>query len=90
VAELSHFDFERGIVMEGKAKFIFPVVMAFFMALLMTAVVTYMNLGFSPNYISQWMKALAIAWPLSSVAAFAAVPLGQKITSIIVRLIDGH
>jgi predicted PurR-regulated permease PerM len=75
---------------QGKAKFIFPVVMAFFMALLMTAVVTYMNLGFRSDYVSQWVKALAVACPLSSVAAFAAVPLGQKITSTIVSFIDGR
>jgi Protein of unknown function (DUF2798) len=73
--------------LEGKAKFIFPVTMAFFMALLMTAVVTAMNLGFPSNYPSQWMKAFIVAWPLASCVAFVAVPLARRITAAIVNLI---
>jgi Protein of unknown function (DUF2798) len=73
--------------MEGKARFIFPVIMAFFMALLMTAVVTAMDLGFPSNYFSQWMKAFGIAWPLASCVAFVAVPLARRMTSAIVKTI---
>jgi hypothetical protein len=75
--------------MEGKSRFIFPVAMAFFMALLMTFVVTFMNLGFPPNFIGQWMKAFAVAWPLASCVAFVAVPLARNITARIVAVI-GH
>jgi hypothetical protein len=70
--------------MEGKAKFIFPVAMAFFMALLMTFVVTGMNLGFPANFFSQWMKAFGVAWPLASCVAFFAVPLARRITAMII------
>jgi Protein of unknown function (DUF2798) len=70
--------------MDGIAKFIFPVTMAFFMALMMTAVITFVNLGFPSNYVTQWMKAFAIAWPLASIVAFIAVPLARKITTRIV------
>jgi hypothetical protein len=73
--------------MDGKARFIFPVAMAFFMALLMTAVITFINLGFPPNYLSQWMKAFAVAWPLASVVAFLAVPLARRITMRIVTVL---
>jgi hypothetical protein len=72
--------------MEGKARFIFPVAMAFFMALLMTAVVTFINLGFPANFFIQWMKAFAVAWPLASVVAFLAVPLARRITAMIVAV----
>jgi uncharacterized membrane protein YdjX (TVP38/TMEM64 family) len=74
-------------IMEGKARFIFPVAMAFFMALLMTAVVTAMNLGFPPNFVSQWMKAFAVAWPLASCVAFVAVPLARRITATIIAVV---
>jgi hypothetical protein len=73
--------------MDGKARFIFPVTMAFFMALLMTAVITFINLGFPPNYFVQWMKAFAVAWPLASCVAFVAVPLARRITAAIVRVV---
>jgi Protein of unknown function (DUF2798) len=76
-----------GRFMDGKARFIFPVTMAFFMALMMTAVVTFMNLGFPPNYISQWMKAFAVAWPLASAVAFVAVPLARHITARIIAVV---
>ncbi|MGL5137025.1 MAG: DUF2798 domain-containing protein [Beijerinckiaceae bacterium] len=74
--------------MEGKAKYIFPVAMAFFMALLMTGVVTFINLGFPRDFLAQWMKAFAIAWPLASLVAFLAVPLARRITATIVAAIE--
>jgi uncharacterized membrane protein YdjX (TVP38/TMEM64 family) len=73
--------------LDGKAKFIYPVAMAFFMALLMTGVVTAMNLGFPSNYFAQWMKAFGVAWPLASCVAFVAVPLARRITAAIVSVI---
>jgi Protein of unknown function (DUF2798) len=74
--------------MDGKARFIFPVIMAFFMALLMTAVITFINLGFPPNYFLQWMKAFAAAWPLASCVAFVAVPLARRMTTAIVKIFE--
>ncbi len=69
------------------ARYIFPVTMAFFMALLMTAVITFVNLGLQRDFLLQWMKAFGIAWPLASCVAFVAVPLARNITGKIVRLI---
>jgi hypothetical protein len=69
---------------DGKARFIFPICMAFFMALLMTAVITAVNLGFPPDYLARWMKAFAIAWPIAAVVAFLAVPLARRMTAFIV------
>jgi Protein of unknown function (DUF2798) len=73
--------------MDGKARVIFPIIMAFFMALLMTAVITFINLGFPPNYFVQWMKAFGVAWPLASCVAFVAVPLARRITAAIVSVV---
>ena len=74
--------------MEGKARFIFPVTMAFFMALLMTGVITFVNLGLVRDFIWQWMRAFVIAWPLASCVAFVAVPLARRITAGIVKVIE--
>lgn len=76
--------------MEGKAKFIFPVLMAGVMAFLMTALITWLNLGFPPNYFALWIRAFVIAWPAAAVAAFIAIPLARRATATIVRLIEGR
>jgi Protein of unknown function (DUF2798) len=81
-------DSSSGETMEGKAKFIFPIIMAFFMALMMTAVITWMNLGFPGNYVSQWIKAFLLAWPLASLVAFLAVPLARKIAVTLVSILE--
>ncbi len=75
--------------MEGKARFIFPVLMAGVMAFLMTALITYLNLGFPPNFFVLWLKAFAIAWPAASAAAFLAIPLARRATGKIVKMLDG-
>jgi hypothetical protein len=73
--------------MDGKARYIFPVVMAFFMALLMTGVVTFINPGLPGDFLLRWMKAFVVAWPLASLVAFIAVPLARRSTAAIVTAI---
>lgn len=74
--------------MDGKAKFIFPILMAGVMAFLMTALVTWLNLGFPANYVTLWLKAFAVAWPAASAAAFIAIPLARRATTVIVGFLD--
>ncbi|WNJ89711.1 DUF2798 domain-containing protein [Bosea sp. 685] len=73
--------------MTGKARFIFPVLMAGVMAFLMTALVTYLNLGFPPDFVAQWLHAFVIAWPCAACAAFLAIPLARRGTALIVKVI---
>jgi Protein of unknown function (DUF2798) len=76
--------------MEGKAKFIFPVLMAGVMSFLITALITWLNFGFPSNFLALWIKSFAIAWPAAAVAAFIAIPLARRATATIVRLIEGR
>lgn len=75
--------------MQGKAKFIFPVLMAGVMAFLMTGLVTWLNLGFPADFLKRWMTAFIIAWPCAAGAAFIAIPVARKVTDAIVKRIDG-
>jgi hypothetical protein len=75
--------------MDGKAKFIFPVLMAGVMAFLMTGLVTALNLGFPSDFIWKWLVAFIIAWPCAAVAAFIAIPVARKATAGIVKMLDG-
>ncbi len=75
--------------MEGKARFIFPVLMAGVMAFLMTGLVTWLNLGLPADFVLRWLHAFAIAWPAAAGAAFIAIPLARRATARIVKFLDG-
>ncbi|MCK2088993.1 DUF2798 domain-containing protein [Thauera aromatica] len=73
--------------MRLKPQHIQPVIMAGIMAFLMTALVTWINLGLRPDFIGLWLKAFAIAWPMAAVAAYIAIPMAQRMTkAILARL----
>ncbi|MGE0563151.1 MAG: DUF2798 domain-containing protein [Pseudolabrys sp.] len=73
--------------MEGKARFIFPVLMSGQMVLMVTALVTFLNLGLAPDFLRQWMKAFVISWPVAASAAFVAIPVARWATGRIVAVI---
>jgi Protein of unknown function (DUF2798) len=75
--------------MEGKARFIFPVLMSGQMVLMVTCLVTFLNLGMRADFFAQWMRAFIISWPVAAGAAFLAIPVARRATKTIVGLIDG-
>lgn len=74
--------------MEGKARFIFPIVMTAMMVFMVTLLVTIINLGFPPDFLWQWAKAFVLTWPVAAVSAFFAIPVARRITTRIVAAID--
>jgi hypothetical protein len=44
------------------------------MSFLLSAWVTYVNLGLSDTFFLSWMKAFANAWPAAFVVAFTVAP----------------
>ena len=75
--------------MDGKARFIFPVVITAIIVFIVSAVVTFTNIGFSADFIPRWLKAFCIGWPVAIVVAFFALPLARRATTGLVRLING-
>ncbi len=75
--------------MQDKARFIQPVIVAAVMAFLMTALITFINLGLPPDYLWRWMIAFAIAWPFATIAAFIAIPIAKRATAFIIEKLDG-
>ena len=73
--------------MTGKARFICLVVMAFMMAFPVSGVITFVDLGFAPDFFSRWMRAFAIAWPSAAFVALFALPLARRATMVIVKRI---
>ena len=75
--------------MQGKAKLIYPVLTAGQMVLMVTLVATYLNLGWRSDFLFQWMKAYLVSWPVAAATAFIAMPVAQRATMLIMRLLEG-
>lgn len=75
--------------MDGKARFIFPVIMTGIIVFLVSFLVTFLNVGFPANFLALWLKAFFTGWPMAAVVAFFAVPLARKATERIVARLDG-
>lgn len=75
--------------MQGKARYIFPAAMAFFMSFFMSGIITAVNLGIDRLFVLHWMTAWAIAFPLAAIAAFFSAPIAGRITRFLVARLDG-
>jgi len=76
--------------LQGKARFIQPVIVAAIMAFLVTAVVTFVNIGFPPDYLRRWMTAYGVAFPVAAMAAFIAIPIAARVTTCIVDMLNAE
>ena len=75
--------------MDGKARFIFPVIITAVIVFVVSGVVTWTNIGFRADFIVRWMSAFIVGWPVASVAAFIASPPVRRLTQWLALLIDG-
>ena len=76
--------------MEGKTRFILAATMSSMMVLMVTLLVTWLNLGFRHDFLIQWAKAYIIAWPIAAVTGYLVMPMAHRFTQRVVTLIDGH
>jgi uncharacterized protein DUF2798 len=75
--------------MEGKARFIFPIVVTAVIVFVVSAVVTFFNIGWRVDFVPRWLSAFLVGWPVAAVTAFIALPFARGVTRRIVGLIDG-
>ncbi len=75
--------------MEGKARFIFPIVITAIIVFIVSAVVTFFNIGLRPDFVPRWLSAFVVGWPVAAMTAFAAFPIARALTLRIVGLIEG-
>ena len=76
--------------MEGKARFIFPILATEVIVFVVSAVVTFVNIGFRADFVRRWLSAFIVGWPVASVAAYVALPFESRATMRIVGLIEGR
>ena len=75
--------------MDGKARFVFPIVITAIIVFIVSAVVTFFNIGLRPDFVPRWLSAFLVSWPLAAATAFFALPFARAMTMRIVGLIEG-
>jgi hypothetical protein len=76
--------------MEGKARFIFPIIVSALIVFVVSGVVTFTNIGLRADFVPRWLKAFVTGWPVAAVLAFVAIPYVRRATEVIVRMIEGQ
>ena len=78
-----------GSTMDSKSRLILALLMSSVMVLMVTLLVTFLNLGLRPDFLVQWAKAYAIAWPVAATTAFVIMPGARRLTDRIIARLDG-
>lgn len=60
--------------MSDKVRFIFPVMITAVIVFVVSAVVTWANIGLHPDFVKRWLSAFILGWPVAAVTAFFASP----------------
>jgi len=74
--------------MEGKAKFIFPVLATGIIVFVVSCVVTFSDIGLRADFVSRWLSTFFIGRPVASVTRLIAFPYVRQATIGIVALIE--
>ena len=75
--------------MEGKARFVFPIVITAIIVFVVSAVVTLFNIGLAADFVRRWLSAFLVGWPVAAMTAFLAIPVARAVTARIVSAIEG-
>lgn len=70
--------------MEGYARIVFPMVITAIIVFIVSAVVTFANVGLWPDFLALWLRAFLIGWPVAAVVAFFALPVARRVTGRVV------
>jgi len=74
--------------MEGKARFVFPIFATAVVVFVASAAVTYVNIGFRPDFVHRWLSAFIVGWPIAAITAFVVFPYVRRATTLVVTLIE--
>ncbi len=61
-----------------KQRIAFTLMMSFVLSSLMSCWVTFINLGYSDQFLHNWGRAFVLAWPAAAVIAFVFGPRIQR------------
>ena len=67
-----------------RLRFVFALLMSFLMTLLMSAWVTWLNIGLQADFLPRWRHAFLAAWPVAFCAVMLFAPRVQLMSRRIV------
>lgn len=73
--------------MDAKTRFILVTTMTALMVFMVTLIATLLNIGLRNDFMLQWIKAYAVAWPVAAVTGFLFMPAARRITDRILIII---
>ena len=76
--------------MDAKTRMNLALLQSSVMVLMVTLLVTDLNLGFDPDFLHQWVKAYFIAWPIAATTGFLVMPPARRLTERVVTVMDGR
>ena len=74
--------------MQGKARFIFPIIITGIVVFVVSAVVTFTNIGFQSDFVARWLRAFITGWPVGAVTAFLVIPYARQLTQWIAAAVE--
>lgn len=63
-----------------RTRMIFAALMSFLMTVIMSGWITWLNIGFHPDYAARWGHAFLAAWPAAFFAVMTIAPMVQRVT----------
>ena len=72
-----------------KQRLLTPMLMSLLLSGLMTAWVTWLNLGFTAHFIGLWLHAYLCAWPAAFIIVVLLGPLVQRLALRLLQSQDG-
>jgi hypothetical protein len=75
--------------MEFRPRPILASLMSDVMVFMVIPVVAILNLGFTHDFLLQWVKAHFISWPIAATTAFFVMPPARRLTDLARARIDG-
>jgi hypothetical protein len=74
--------------MEGKARFVFPLVITAIIAFVVSGALTFFNIGWRNDFLIRWWSDFAIGWPIAASTAYLAIPFARSLTQRIVAAME--
>ena len=68
--------------MDGKGRFIFPVLISALIVFVVSAVVTFTNIGLRVDFVPRWLKAFITGWPVAAHICPSSRIVGNGSTAI--------
>jgi hypothetical protein len=64
-----------------RTRMIFAFLMSLLMSVIMSGWITWLNIGFRPDYAVRWGRAFLAAWPAAFFAVMTIAPMVQRLTA---------